>query len=163
MFALLDPARPEVPDAVLTARHAHIRVAMVTGDHPTTAAAIATKVNILSKEVSVDGGIDRFKILCNDETHETIAQFVRNTHTLLETHTVGELTTPIEFKGMKSISTAPNQANVCKRVWNDLLNYVRDPNQTKEVKRLDVIPFGVIVTGGDMHYMDVSDEIDSCQ
>jgi sodium/potassium-transporting ATPase subunit alpha len=49
MFSLLDPARPEVPDAVLKARRAHIRVAMVTGDHPTTAAAIAKKVNILSK------------------------------------------------------------------------------------------------------------------
>ena len=57
MFSLVDPSRPEVPDAVLKARRAHIRVAMVTGDHPTTAAAIAKQVNILSKEISVDGGI----------------------------------------------------------------------------------------------------------
>jgi magnesium-transporting ATPase (P-type) len=38
MFSLLDPARAEVPDAVLKARRAQIRVAMVTSDHPTTAA-----------------------------------------------------------------------------------------------------------------------------
>ncbi|CAF5166921.1 unnamed protein product, partial [Rotaria magnacalcarata] len=41
MLSLLDPARPEVPDAVLKAFKAQLRVAMVTGDHPTTAAAIA--------------------------------------------------------------------------------------------------------------------------
>ncbi|CAF1313293.1 unnamed protein product, partial [Adineta ricciae] len=41
LFSLLDPPRPEVPDAVIKARRAQIRVAMVTGDHPTTAKAIA--------------------------------------------------------------------------------------------------------------------------
>ncbi|CAF1595235.1 unnamed protein product, partial [Didymodactylos carnosus] len=41
LFSLLDPPRPEVPDAVSKARQAHIRVAMVTGDHSTTAQAIA--------------------------------------------------------------------------------------------------------------------------
>lgn len=52
MLSLLDPARREVPDAVLKARQTQIRVAMVTGDHPMTAAAIAKKVNIPSKEIN---------------------------------------------------------------------------------------------------------------
>ena len=47
LFCLLDPPRIEVPDAVLKARQAKIRIAMVTGDHPTTAIAIAKQVNIL--------------------------------------------------------------------------------------------------------------------
>jgi len=51
MFSLLDPARPEVPNAVLKARHAQIRVAMVTGDHPTTAAAIAKKSTFSRKKL----------------------------------------------------------------------------------------------------------------
>jgi P-type E1-E2 ATPase len=46
-FSLLDPPRVEAPDSVLKARGAQIRVVMVTGDHPTTAKAIAKQVHIL--------------------------------------------------------------------------------------------------------------------
>ena len=46
--ALIDPPRPAVPDAVLQCQSAGIRVVMVTGDHPKTAAAIARMVNIFS-------------------------------------------------------------------------------------------------------------------
>ncbi|CAF1547925.1 unnamed protein product, partial [Adineta ricciae] len=154
MFALLDPARLEVPEAVLKARHAHIRVAMVTGDHPTTAAAIAKKVNIFTKEVSIDGGIDKFKIEYNSETQETVAHFLRNTHTLLERHIVEDLTTPTNIKGIKSVSNPRKKSNIFKRLWNGFLYYLRDPNQVKSVKKLDIIPYGVIVTGSDMHSMD---------
>jgi Ca2+-transporting ATPase len=41
-----DPPRPEVPDAVHTAIDAGIRVAMITGDHPETAMAIAHQIGI---------------------------------------------------------------------------------------------------------------------
>jgi Ca2+-transporting ATPase len=41
-----DPPRPEVPDAVRTARDAGIRVMMITGDHPATALAVAHQVGI---------------------------------------------------------------------------------------------------------------------
>jgi magnesium-transporting ATPase (P-type) len=47
LFCLLDPPRIEVPDAVLKARQAKIRIAMVTGDHPTTAIAIAKQVVLI--------------------------------------------------------------------------------------------------------------------
>jgi len=40
LIHLWDPLRPEVPAALRQARRAGIRVAMVTGDHPATAAAI---------------------------------------------------------------------------------------------------------------------------
>jgi Ca2+-transporting ATPase len=51
-FALLwDPPRPEVPDAVRAARAAGVRVLMVTGDHPATAAAIARSVGIDAERV----------------------------------------------------------------------------------------------------------------
>ncbi|UJR18712.1 hypothetical protein I4U23_005619 [Adineta vaga] len=154
MFALLDPARPEVPEAVLKARGAHIRVCMVTGDHPTTAATIGKKVNILSKEISIDNGIDSFRIEDDNETQETLAHFVRNTHTLLESHIVGELTTSIDVKGIKSISISKKKSNIFKRLWNGFLFYLRDPNQVKDVKKLDIIPYGVVVTGSDIHSMD---------
>lgn len=48
LVSLNDPPRPSVDISVLKCRHAGIRVIMVTGDQPPTAAAIAHKVNIIS-------------------------------------------------------------------------------------------------------------------
>jgi Ca2+-transporting ATPase len=45
-FSMIDPARPEVKDAVETSRRAGIRTMMITGDHPDTALAIAKELNI---------------------------------------------------------------------------------------------------------------------
>jgi Ca2+-transporting ATPase len=41
LLAFRDPLRPDVPDAMATATAAGIQAVMVTGDHPSTAAAIA--------------------------------------------------------------------------------------------------------------------------
>ncbi len=46
LIGLLDPPRPEAREAVERCRAAGIRVAMVTGDHPLTALAIARQVGI---------------------------------------------------------------------------------------------------------------------
>ena len=43
---LLDPVRPEVPDAIARCRAAGISVRMVTGDHPSTALTIARQLGI---------------------------------------------------------------------------------------------------------------------
>ncbi|CAF3936314.1 unnamed protein product [Adineta steineri] len=154
MFSLLDPARPEVPDAVLKARRAHIRIAMVTGDHPTTAAAIAKEVNIFSKQISIDGGTDTLKIERNNEIGHTQAHFMRNTNTCLETHIVSERTTSIQVKGIKRTSNLKMKSNIFKRILDWLLFYLRDPNQVKDIDKLKLIPYGVVVTGGDIHSMD---------
>ena len=49
---LLDPIRPEVPEAVTRCVEAGIRVRMVTGDHPSTALTIA-------RQLGLDTGADR--------------------------------------------------------------------------------------------------------
>jgi len=46
VVALLDPPRPEVADAVHDCHAAGIRILVVTGDHPLTAAEIARRVGI---------------------------------------------------------------------------------------------------------------------
>jgi len=48
LYAMIDPPRPGVPEAVLTCQSAGIKVIMVTGDHPVTAQAIAQKVKIIA-------------------------------------------------------------------------------------------------------------------
>jgi len=165
MFSLLDPARPEVPNAVLKARRAQIRVAMVTGDHPTTAAAIAKKVNILSQEISINGGIDTFRIEHDNKTGQILAHLMRNTTTLLETHVISELTTNIEAACMKTLATDDNtvnkkkkkKPNICKRIMKRILFYFSDPNQVKDIVKLEMIPYGVVVAGSDIPSMDVSE------
>ena len=46
LIALEDPPRPDVREAILTCRRAGIKLAMVTGDHPETARAIAREVGL---------------------------------------------------------------------------------------------------------------------
>jgi len=47
MASFLDPPRPEVKGVVSMCKEAGIRIIMLTGDHPETAKAIATKVGIV--------------------------------------------------------------------------------------------------------------------
>lgn len=61
-MAMIDPPRPGVLEAVDKCRSAGIQVIMVTGDHPTTAEAIARQVHIIQvektrKEIALEQGI----------------------------------------------------------------------------------------------------------
>jgi magnesium-transporting ATPase (P-type) len=52
-----DPPRPDVAEALAACRTADIKVAMVTGDHPGTAAAVAREVGLLGERgVVLDAG-----------------------------------------------------------------------------------------------------------
>jgi len=61
LMALIDPPRTALPSSVLLAQRAGVKVVMVTGDHPITAAAIAKTVNIMPhrpvSEIAEDEGI----------------------------------------------------------------------------------------------------------
>lgn len=70
LFGLLDPARPEVADAVARCRAAGIRPVMITGDHPLTARHIARQVGIAEGEEFLTGAeLDR---LSDDELRERV-------------------------------------------------------------------------------------------
>jgi magnesium-transporting ATPase (P-type) len=56
IVGLVDPVRPDVADAVAACRRAGIRLAMITGDHPATARAVAAEVGLLGPhELVVEG------------------------------------------------------------------------------------------------------------
>lgn len=57
LFAMYDPPRPEAREAVRRCREAGIRVVMITGDHPSTAAAVAGELGILAPGDTVLSGI----------------------------------------------------------------------------------------------------------
>ena len=52
MVSLIDPPRATVPDAIAKCQAAGIKVIMMTGDHPSTAKAIAKSVGILSLDLA---------------------------------------------------------------------------------------------------------------
>jgi len=65
LISLVDPPRPGVANAISNCRAAYIKVAMVTGDHPLTAEAIARKIGIItmptSHEIAAMTGTDPAK------------------------------------------------------------------------------------------------------
>ncbi len=55
LTGMYDPPRPEAKAAIAKCRAAGIRVVMITGDHPDTAAAIAHELGIASRGAAVTG------------------------------------------------------------------------------------------------------------
>ncbi len=50
LIGMEDPPRPDVSEAVEACRRAHVKLAMVTGDHPDTAAAVAMHVGLRDQD-----------------------------------------------------------------------------------------------------------------
>ena len=55
LVGMIDPPRPEARDAIATCERAGIAVVMITGDHPTTARAVARELGILADGDVVTG------------------------------------------------------------------------------------------------------------
>jgi Ca2+-transporting ATPase len=71
LLGMIDPARPEVMPALETARGAGIRTAMITGDYPNTAKAIAREIGLLQEGHQVITGRELDK-LTSDQLRETV-------------------------------------------------------------------------------------------
>ena len=73
-FALQDPPRDEVKDAVAVSRRAGIKTVMITGDHQDTAVAIAQKLDIWREGDGILTGIQLEKM-----TQEELEKMVKKT------------------------------------------------------------------------------------
>ena len=71
LSGMYDPPRQEAKEAVAKCRAAGIRVVMITGDHPHTAAAIAREIGIASAEDVAIAGVELDK-LSDDELHKRV-------------------------------------------------------------------------------------------
>jgi cation-transporting ATPase F len=69
--AMIDPPREEAAEAVAACHRAGIRVMMVTGDNPTTAAAIAWKVGISEEVPEVVTGV-QLEALSDEELEKSV-------------------------------------------------------------------------------------------
>lgn len=58
LVGMTDPPRKEVPAAIRACHRSGIRVVMITGDHPATAAAIASSVGIAAQAAEVTTGAE---------------------------------------------------------------------------------------------------------
>ncbi len=74
MVGMIDPARPEVRDAVAVCRAAGIRPIMITGDHKTTAVAIATELGILDENHHAITGAE-LDLISEDEFLRTVERY----------------------------------------------------------------------------------------
>ncbi|MGE5617759.1 MAG: calcium-translocating P-type ATPase, SERCA-type [Sphingomonadaceae bacterium] len=74
LMGMIDPARPEVKDAVHTCKSAGIKAVMITGDHKDTAVAIADELDMIGPKRGVLTGADLDKI--SDEEFANIVEDV---------------------------------------------------------------------------------------
>ncbi|MDT8375543.1 MAG: cation-translocating P-type ATPase [Mariprofundaceae bacterium] len=75
LVALIDPLRPEVPDAVADCLAAGITPVMITGDHPGTAITIAMRMGITADEHAMLSGEELAKL--SDEAFARMVESVR--------------------------------------------------------------------------------------
>ncbi|MBJ7522016.1 MAG: cation-translocating P-type ATPase [Solirubrobacteraceae bacterium] len=70
---MVDPARPEVRDAVATCRAAGVRPVMITGDHPLTAAAIGRDLGLIGPDDQAMTGAE-LEGLDRDALHRAVRE-----------------------------------------------------------------------------------------
>ncbi len=75
LAALIDPPRPEVPQAVADCLTAGITPVMITGDHPGTAMAVAQRLGITNDDQARLSGDELAKL--TDEKFARLVEFVR--------------------------------------------------------------------------------------
>ena len=67
LVGMIDPLRAESADAVAQCRAAHIEVAMITGDHPQTALAIARELKIADQQTEAVTGVQIAAAVAQDK------------------------------------------------------------------------------------------------
>lgn len=73
LVGMIDPARPEVTQAIALCRRAGIQPVMITGDHKTTAVAIAQEIGILTPGMKAVTGSE-LEFMTDEELEQEVAK-----------------------------------------------------------------------------------------
>ncbi|MEN6464382.1 MAG: cation-translocating P-type ATPase [Syntrophaceae bacterium] len=79
LVGMMDPPRPEIPDAIRMCKTAGIRPVMITGDHPVTARAIAERIGLMDRAGAVITGaeLDRMSLEAFEAAVEEVTVYAR--------------------------------------------------------------------------------------
>jgi Ca2+-transporting ATPase len=79
LIGMIDPPRPEVPAAIAKCRKAGVKVVMITGDHPSTALAVAREIRLLSSpdQLMTGAGLDALSDRQLAEVVDKVAVYAR--------------------------------------------------------------------------------------
>ena len=158
LISLNDPPRPKVDVSVQKCRAAGVKVIMVTGDQPPTAAAIAHKVNIITKpeleyNKLLDEGFEGKK-LTEEEAFDKCNAIVIHGDTLARVHNAEEALDDDEIeKGRKIMDwirkeevvfarTTPSQklliVNACQKLGHVVAVTGDGVNDSPAIKQADI-------------------------
>ncbi len=83
MVGMIDPLRPEAKEAVHHCKNANIKVAMITGDHPQTAIALAIQAGIADETMQPVTGKQLSEAIKKDDA--TFSEYIKNTKVFART------------------------------------------------------------------------------
>ncbi|OXA57033.1 Sodium/potassium-transporting ATPase subunit alpha [Folsomia candida] len=109
LMSLIDPPRSAVPNAVLRCKAAGVKIAMITGDHPVTATAIARAVNIISP---------------GNKTAQEMANKI---------DTPPEIAKAAVFTGSELTAMSPEELQYCISIYDELVFARTSPEQKYEI------------------------------
>jgi sodium/potassium-transporting ATPase subunit alpha len=144
MYGLLDPPREQVAESILKAHSAGVRVAMLTGDHATTAVSIARQVHIIPKSAVAEEDIHTLR-LAQDSLGRAVMEIVQN-EKVVSSHVLGRA---LEVK--KEEATAPEP-----RTWVGKVGaWVKTSLVGKPIEpRIVATPTAAVITGNDLRVFD---------
>ena len=145
MFGLLDPPRSEVPDAIQKAHIAGVRVAMLTGDHATTAVSIARQVHIMPTAAVAEHEIHTLR-LAQDSLGRAVVEIVQNGK-VVTAHVLGSTSSQSEPVAVERSEPRTYVSKVGA--------YVKTALVKKEIEpRMSTTPTGAVITGSDLRVFD---------
>ena len=144
MFGLLDPPRERVAESVQKAHLAGVRVAMVTGDHATTAVSIARQVHIIPAAVP-DSDVHTLR-LAQDSLGRACMDILKG-GVVVSTHVLGQA----KEKPAPAVPQPVEPRTKVSRVGA----YVKTSMVAKAIEpRIATTPTAAVVTGSELRLFD---------
>ena len=147
MYGLLDPPREQVADSIQKAHIAGVRVAMLTGDHATTAMSIARQVHIIPSSAVPEEEIHTLR-LAQDSLGRAVMEIVQNDQ-VVSSHVLGR-TSDVKK------TDDPEKVMAERRTFVGKVGaWVKTSLVSKPIEpRIQTTPTAAVITGNDLRVFD---------